>query len=347
MVTVSVCMIVKNEEETLARCLDSLGDIPDEIIIADTGSSDNTKEIAGRYTDKVYDFLWTGDFAAARNFSLSKACCDYIYTADADEVLDAANLHRFRLLKEALTLTDAVEVVEFAYDSSHGFNSTANFDVEYRPKLFKRLRAFTFADPIHEVLRTDPIVFRSDITVMHCPAQSHANRNLAVFARLIQNGGRLSDRLEMMYARELLLAGSPEELGAAKPYFKTKLSITDPQNPSLRRAACVLSRLAVIEENPALLLQAAATVLLALPPAEVCCGLGDYFKNTGDITHAAFWYEYALSGNAPELIAAAAGEIPLNGLAACAELAGDMPKAAGYRDEARKWTESQRQKVDI
>ena len=72
-------MIVKNEEKVLKRCLDSLSDIADEIIIADTGSSDSTKEIASLYTNKIYDFKWTGDFAKARNFVASKATKEYIY----------------------------------------------------------------------------------------------------------------------------------------------------------------------------------------------------------------------------------------------------------------------------
>lgn len=59
-------MIVKNEERVLARCLESVRECMDEIIIVDTGSSDATKEIAARYTDKIYDFEWIDDFAAAR-----------------------------------------------------------------------------------------------------------------------------------------------------------------------------------------------------------------------------------------------------------------------------------------
>ena len=73
MITISLCMIVKNEEKVLARCLDSIADLMDEIIIVDTGSSDNTKEIAKKYTDKIYDFTWIDDFSAARNFAFSKA----------------------------------------------------------------------------------------------------------------------------------------------------------------------------------------------------------------------------------------------------------------------------------
>ena len=86
MITVSLCMIVKNEEQILQRCLDSLAGLMDEIIIVDTGSTDATKEIAAKYTDKVYDFVWIDDFSAARNFAFSKAGMEYIYSADADEM---------------------------------------------------------------------------------------------------------------------------------------------------------------------------------------------------------------------------------------------------------------------
>ena len=73
MISISLCMIVKNEELVLGRCLDSVKNLMDEIIIVDTGSTDKTKEIASLYTNKIYDFPWINDFAAARNFSFSKA----------------------------------------------------------------------------------------------------------------------------------------------------------------------------------------------------------------------------------------------------------------------------------
>ena len=83
----------------LARCLDSYAGTYDELIIVDTGSTDNTKEIAAHYTDKIYDFEWINDFSAARNFAFSKAECDYIFSADADEVLDDTNNYALRELK--------------------------------------------------------------------------------------------------------------------------------------------------------------------------------------------------------------------------------------------------------
>lgn len=72
MPTISLCMIVKNEEAVLARCLDSIADLMDEIIIIDTGSTDRTKEIAAHYTSKIYDYKWTNNFSAARNFSFPR-----------------------------------------------------------------------------------------------------------------------------------------------------------------------------------------------------------------------------------------------------------------------------------
>ncbi|MCW6077012.1 glycosyltransferase, partial [Clostridium sporogenes] len=84
---ISLCLIVKNEEETLLKCLDSAKNIAQEIIIIDTGSTDRTKEIALNFTDKVYDFTWCNDFSKARNFSISKASNDWILVLDADEVV--------------------------------------------------------------------------------------------------------------------------------------------------------------------------------------------------------------------------------------------------------------------
>ncbi len=335
MANISVCMIVKNEEAVLARCLDSLGSLPDEIIIVDTGSNDNTKAIAAEYTDKVYDYGWVDDFAAARNFSLSKATCDYIYVADADEVIDAENLARFRQLKTALL--PEVEVVEMAYVNKHGFATTENFKVEYRPKLFRRLRPFNYMDPIHEALRTDPIVYRSNVEVFHMPSADHSSRDLAHFTRLLGRGMPFSSRLEMMYARELMAGGKAADFETARPYFE-KIR-TDPARSAeaARRAACVLAWGASLEKNSELLLQYAAPELVGAPPSEVCCALGNYYLRQNKTQQASDWYTAALSGASPELVAASAGSWPLRGLAACLKAEGDALGAKEYLDSAAAW----------
>jgi glycosyltransferase involved in cell wall biosynthesis/cephalosporin hydroxylase/tetratricopeptide (TPR) repeat protein/cyclopropane fatty-acyl-phospholipid synthase-like methyltransferase len=85
--TLSVCMIVKNEEQHIARSLHSLSPVADELLVVDTGSTDKTADIARIFGAKIFDFTWTGNFADARNFSLSKASGHWILVHDADEVL--------------------------------------------------------------------------------------------------------------------------------------------------------------------------------------------------------------------------------------------------------------------
>ena len=100
--TISLCMIVKNEEAVLARCLDSVRDAVDEIVIVDTGSTDRTKEIARGYTEKVFDFEWIDDFSAARNYAYAQATMDYQMWLDADDVLPACEREKLLRLKQTL-----------------------------------------------------------------------------------------------------------------------------------------------------------------------------------------------------------------------------------------------------
>ncbi len=84
---ISFCIIGKNEEAILDKCLGALVPYGYEIVFVDTGSTDKTREIAEKYTDKVYDFAWINDFSAARNFSISKATNEYILPIDCDEIV--------------------------------------------------------------------------------------------------------------------------------------------------------------------------------------------------------------------------------------------------------------------
>lgn len=92
----SLCMIVKNEENVIERCLDSVKDYVDEIIIIDTGSTDRTVKIVRRYTGHVYDFQWVNDFSAARNASIAHATSPWNLILDADEYMLAGDLKDLR-----------------------------------------------------------------------------------------------------------------------------------------------------------------------------------------------------------------------------------------------------------
>lgn len=93
---VSVCMIAKNEEKCIEQCLKRLMKYNMEIIVADTGSTDRTKEIAAKYTDNLYDFEWCDDFSAARNFAVSKASNNWILILDCDEHVEELDVTKLR-----------------------------------------------------------------------------------------------------------------------------------------------------------------------------------------------------------------------------------------------------------
>ncbi len=94
--TLSVCMIVKDEEEGLSNLLPELQNTVDEIIIVDTGSTDQTKEIALKYGAKVFDFPWINDFSAARNESLRHATKGYIMWLDGDDMVEKQDIAKLK-----------------------------------------------------------------------------------------------------------------------------------------------------------------------------------------------------------------------------------------------------------
>lgn len=95
---ISICMIVKNEEKILENCLQHLVPYEYEIIIVDTGSTDKTKEIALRYTDKVFDYTWNNNFSDARNYSISRATNNYVLIIDSDEIVTSLDKHKLEKL---------------------------------------------------------------------------------------------------------------------------------------------------------------------------------------------------------------------------------------------------------
>ncbi len=186
MVSISLCMIVKDEEETLGRCLESVKGLVDEIIIVDTGSTDGTKEIAQKYNAKIYDFQWVDDFSAARNYSFSKATQDYIFWLDADDVIMEEDIIRFRQLKESLD--SRIDVVMMRYNL--GVDDKGNVTTTYyRERLLKRSRNFKLYDPIHEYMLFSGNIINSDICITHKKIRGRSSRNLDIFEKMIAQAG--------------------------------------------------------------------------------------------------------------------------------------------------------------
>lgn len=335
MISVSVCMIVKNEEAVLARCLDCLSGIADEIIVADTGSTDSTPQIARKYTEKVFSFPWRNDFSEARNFAFSKATKDYIYSADADEVLDAENQEKFKLLKQ--NLPAEVEVVEMRYANQLQFNTNYNYDVEYRPKLFRRVRGFRWTEPVHETIDLSLHMLDSDIVITHCPSELHAKRDFQIFGEMVQKGP-LNSRLHRMYAKELFFAGESEDFLAAYPYFESTLHEESRSLDDIRVSQCVAARCSRLRgETTGFFKTALKNVIGGTPCAEVCCELGEFFHSAGDEEEAATWFYTAAFGAESEIDLRTSGVFPLRRLADCYEALGLPEEARAYRAKAENW----------
>jgi len=148
--TLSLCMIVKDEEANIRRCLESVRLVADEIIIVDTGSSDSTKAICSEFTDNIFDYQWDGNFADARNFSIGKASSDWVLWMDADEELYMKSPDK---LKQHL---DREESVFYPVRMLHIIDTVSEYHkqpyVSYHHRLFRNRLNFKFNGAIHEKL---------------------------------------------------------------------------------------------------------------------------------------------------------------------------------------------------
>jgi tetratricopeptide (TPR) repeat protein len=166
--SLSLCMIVRNEEHNLERCLRSVQGVVDEIIIVDTGSTDRTPEIAARYGAKVFHHVWQDDFALARNASLKQAAGDWILALDADEELAPDTQARLRSVLSATT-ADGLLVCQRNFFSAKALASYG--DVNY-VRLFRNRPGVGYELALHEqitpsILRQNGRLETSDLVIWH------------------------------------------------------------------------------------------------------------------------------------------------------------------------------------
>lgn len=165
MTLLSACLIVKNESDCLGRCLASIERIVDEMIVVDTGSTDDTVAIAKKHGAKTFFYEWTDDYAAARNVSLSHAAGEFILYIDADEELHPDDAEPLL----ALLRSGEVDAVDMTIVSSlsSGMTNTARY-----PRVFKNYPGIHFVQPIHEQIWPalavhSPRVERSALRIVH------------------------------------------------------------------------------------------------------------------------------------------------------------------------------------
>jgi glycosyltransferase involved in cell wall biosynthesis len=142
---ISICIIVKNDQENLKYCLERVKAFPYEIIVVDTGSTDQTIQIASEYTDQVYKFAWCNDFSAARNYAIGRANNRYVLMIDSDEFVMMLD----QLLLEALIIEHPNQVGRIHRYNIFTRNQTEFTGHEYVNRLFDK-ELFEYTGKIHE-----------------------------------------------------------------------------------------------------------------------------------------------------------------------------------------------------
>lgn len=331
---ISLCMIVKDEAQCLARCLRSVQGAVDEIVILDTGSTDDTKQIARRFTPHVYDYVWTDDFAAARNAAFARASKPFLFWLDADDVLDPPEREKLIALKARLDAR--VDAVMMPYHAAFHADGTPLLVYE-RERIVRRDAGFVFSGVVHEAMAVSGNVLHEEIVVRHepPPKAGHARRNLMIYEKWLARGRRMSPRDAYYYARELMDCG---ELSRAEQAFSAFLRmegwVENRIDAFVQRGHC-LKRLGRAQEARRSYLEA----LGIAPRAEALCALGQCLLDEGDLHQAAFWYRAAMVCEKPAhtgafVLTDAYGYIPAMQLCVCYDRMGLHLQASQMNEQA-------------
>lgn len=335
MITISVCMIVKNEEDVLARSLQCAKQIADEIIVVDTGSEDDTKTIAQEYTPNIYDFTWCDDFSKARNFSFAKATMEYCMWLDADDIIKAEDIEKIKALKR--TLSGETTIVMMKYNTAFDKEGNPTFSY-YRERLIKREANLKWEGFIHEVIGLCGNVQYEDIAITH--QKEHVcdpMRNIRIFESMLEKGGALNPREQFYYARELYYHKRYEDairmftsfLKGGKGWIENNID------------ACEMISFCYyqLQQSVDALCSLYHSFVYDLPRAEICCDIGKHYFDRKVYDQAIYWYKQALECPRNDKSGAfirvdCYGYIPCLQLSVCYYYQKDIEQAKFYNDQA-------------
>jgi len=289
MITLTLAMIVKNEESVLERCLNSIAHIVDEIIIVDTGSTDQTVEIAQKYTSDIHHFKWIDDFSAARNHAFSKATKDYIMWLDADDYLTEDDQQKLLELKENFDTTIDVALLKY----NLAFDAFGNVIMSnYRERLMKRERNFKWEEPVHECITPAGNVRQFEIAITHGEKnRTHSSRNIDIYEKQTE----LTPRGTFYYARELHTHNRLEEaIRSFEKFLESGLGWKEDCITACFDLFTCYTELGKKQKGLTYLFQ---TFLYDIPRARNCCKIGEYFMEANDYEKAIYWYDKALNPN--------------------------------------------------
>lgn len=285
MASISLCMIVKNEEQTLERCLNSAKNFVDEIIVVDTGSTDGTVQIAKNFGCKVFYFEWCDNFAAARNFAFSKAKCNYILWLDADDVVPKQTANFLKRFKNNLTADCYMLKYNIAF-----VNNKPTFSY-YRERIVKNCKNAVWQGRVHECIAPFGKVEHLNYAIEHRKIKFTQNsRNLKIYKQ-IKKERQLSPREQYYYARELY---DHKKYKAAicqfNKFINSNLGWTENIIDALYLLADCYFQIGNWQQH---MLSLFKTFNYDAPRANVCCKVGDYFLVNQNFDVAEYWYMQA------------------------------------------------------
>jgi len=331
---ISVCMIVKNEEMVLARCLDCVKQFADEIIVVDTGSTDNTKDIAYMFTDKVFDYEWCDDFSKARNFAFSKASYDYVMWLDADDVIEYQEIEKINQLK--LSMNADTYILKYA--TSFDKLGKPNFVFE-RERILKNDKRAIWHGFVHEAIVPFGNVEHLDITIQHRKiAMCYTKRNLNLFRKALRRGVKFNAREQYYYARELFYWGYYKKcVKELTRFFKLPNQFLPNTIDAMLTISKCYERLGNIEKAKKWLFEG----LNIMPNGEIVCELARLYVMQGKIQNAIYFYESALNISKPTFQGMFVRDeyyylYPLLELTVLCYKQGDYGKARRYHAQAKQ-----------
>lgn len=218
--TLSLCMIVKNEEKNLPTCLESVKDLVNEMIIVDTGSTDSTVEIAEKYGAKVFSFKWNNNFSDARNFSLEHAVGDWVLLMDADDEFEKEDKDKlFELLKNDDIDAYFLETLSYVGDKP-GLDIVMNLNV----RLVRNHRGYKFVGAIHEQIASNIVDINSNANIATDKVRFHhygyLNKNVKEKDKRTRNISIIEKSLEENQNDSFMLFNMGNEYFALNDYIK-------------------------------------------------------------------------------------------------------------------------------
>lgn len=318
--SISLCMIVKNEAQTLDNCLYSINNLVDEIIITDTGSTDKTLDIAEKYSTKISQIPWPNDFSAARNHSISQATGDYILILDADETISKKDIDRIKNLipqddtafsfptRNYLKINDIPDCIPCTGDYPEEEKGYFGWVKSDKIRLFPARNGVKFENKIHEIvepsiLKANIPIQQTDIPIHHFGYSKEADyqkEKAAMHLHILKDQVKITPNNPKFHYDLGFILFKQDKYKEALPYLEEALNIKPDYMDALFFKTKILLKLGLLGEA-----EYSATALIQKSPNNAECYhlLGDIMLSSNDTTEALRNYKKAekLSPSHPQI----------------------------------------------